>query len=393
MTALEASLVVLAAVVLAPSAYLLALSLAALVQRRTINQAASATAPGRFVVLIPAHNEEQLLPRLLASIGACDYPSELYETFVVADNCTDGTAEVARKSGATVFERHDTVRRGKGYALRWLFDRIEESGRGYDACVLLDADSEISRNFLQAVNARLSRGSVAVQAYYTVSSESETLAVGLRRIALALKHYARPLGRRLFGLSCGLYGTGMAFRRQVVRQVPWDSFTLAEDIEQFLKLIERGVVVDFAHEAVVQAYMPASFKAARQQNLRWEKGRLAIACRVGVPLAWRGLVRRSPVMFDAAVEQLIPPISLLFIGGLGVLVVTLLWGGTVSTAVSVSALGCLAGHVVFGLASAPVPLRTYRFLLGVPAYALWKLTVYLDALRSRNTAWVKTRRT
>src|SRR5919201_4724168 len=126
--------------------YLDVLSVAATLWRRAPHPSSPRH---RFAILVPAHNEEQLLPRLLQSINALDYPRALYDVHVVADNCTDRTAAVAAAAGATVHVRADDQRRGKGYALRWLLARLGRAGAAYDAYVILDADSVVSPNFLR----------------------------------------------------------------------------------------------------------------------------------------------------------------------------------------------------------------------------------------------------
>ena len=132
----------------------------------------------RFLVLIPAHNEEALLPATLDSLALLDYPRELYAVHVVADNCDDRTAEIARLKGAgatriEVHERHDPQLRGKGHALRWLLERLWAAGEPHDAVVILDADSVVTPNFLRAMAARLERGERVIQAYYAVLATIE----------------------------------------------------------------------------------------------------------------------------------------------------------------------------------------------------------------------------
>ena len=184
--------------------YLLVLTLSALAaRRRTLATDAPAERPDvRFAVLVPAHDEARSIRRLLESLAAVDYPYARCAVHVVADNCTDATAELARACAAaapdgwlTVHERHDPERKAKGYALAWLLDRLGERGAAYDAYVVLDADSVVSRNLLRAFAARLHAGSAAIQAYYGVLNPGESPLAALRGAALAAIHLARPLGR------------------------------------------------------------------------------------------------------------------------------------------------------------------------------------------------------
>jgi cellulose synthase/poly-beta-1,6-N-acetylglucosamine synthase-like glycosyltransferase len=347
----------------------------------------------RFAVLVPAHNEEAVLGRLLDSLAALDYPPELVRVCVVADNCTDGTAAVARAQGALVVERRDPERSGKGYALAWLLAELERMGQRFDAYVIVDADSVLSANFLHAMNRRLEAGARAVQAYYTVLPVRGTAAERLREAALALVHYLRPAGKAALGLSCGLKGNGMCFDRSVVERFGWPVAGLAEDVEMHLLLVAAGVRVAFAPEAVVWAEMPPTLGGARGQNLRWEAGRLTALRRQALPLLRRALVRRDLVALDAALEQLVPPLSVpVLLSGLGLVAGVLLRAPVVAgTAAAIVAL--LALHVLAGLALARAPGRAYRALAMAPLYMGWKAWIYGRALVGRvERRWVRTAR-
>src|SRR5581483_11646634 len=233
--------------------YLLALTGAALLPGRPCPP--DGPARRRFALLVPAHDEEASLGRLLTSTAALAYPADRYTVYVVADNCQDRTAEVARAGGARVEERFDQQEIGKGYALRWLLGRIRERGEAYDAYVVVDADTVVAPDLLRRFDAHFEAGSQVLQAYYTVLNVGESPLAALRYAALAAVHYLRPLGRRRLGLSCGLKGNGMAFAATVLEQVGWSWFTLAEDVELHLALVEAGYRVDFVPEATVLADM------------------------------------------------------------------------------------------------------------------------------------------
>jgi cellulose synthase/poly-beta-1,6-N-acetylglucosamine synthase-like glycosyltransferase len=211
----------------------------------------------RFLILVPAHNEERLLPSLLANLHQLDYPATLYAIHVVADNCSDQTAELARASGAFAHERVDDDRRGKGYALQWLMQRLWASAEPHDAVLILDADSIVSPNFLTVMDARLARGERAIQAYYAVRDPQSSWSASLRSVALAALHYLRPLGRMPLGGSAGLKGNGMVFAAEILRAYQW-SASLTEDIEYHMALILGGQRVAFAPDAIVWAEMPSS---------------------------------------------------------------------------------------------------------------------------------------
>lgn len=372
--------------------YLLTLTVAAFrAPRSTLQSRKPAT---RFAILIPAHNEALLLPDLLASIQAQRYPASLFDMHVVADNCSDATARIARDCGAIAHERSDEQRRGKGYALQWLLERVEAYG-AYDAYVILDADSIITPAFLAVMDARLTRGERAIQAYYAVRHPDRSWSVSLRYVALAALHYLRPLGRVALGGTAGLKGNGMAFAADLLRRRAWSS-ALTEDIEFHMGLILDGERVTFAPDAVVEAEMPETLAAAHSQNIRWERGRLQMA-RQYVPALLRAAVtQRRFAPLDAAAEHVIPPFSILSGISLALLGVAALSPQPGKKARIAAGLGLLAGQAVYVLSSlklAGAPRRVYAALLYAPLFVLWKLRLYARVLLGRDReGWTRTQR-
>ncbi|RRR77898.1 MAG: glycosyltransferase [Candidatus Viridilinea halotolerans] len=372
-------------------AYLLLLTLAALFAPRTTPLRHEAPTH-RFVLLVPAHNEERLLPQLLQNLQELDYPQALYRVHVVADNCEDRTAELGRAGGAVVHERSDTTLRGKGYALEWLLERIWASNEPHDAIVILDADSVVSSNFLRVMDARLARGERVIQGYYAVKQPEGAWSVGLRAVALILLHYLRPQGRMVLGGSTGLKGNGMVFAAEVVRQHRW-SASLTEDIEYHMELILAGERATFAPDAVVLAEMPDSLRAAQSQNERWERGRMEMIRRFVPRLLVAALRRRSFLLCDAAIEQIIPPFSVLA----GSSLLFALGAVFVPTRRIVGlATFTISGQIIYvfsGLLLARAPRSTYLALLFAPVFIIWKLWLYVRLLLGlKPRAWVRTSR-
>jgi len=372
-------------------AYLMMLTLAALSQRRRIAWASSSPAT-RFFVLIPAHNEEALLPELLSSLRAMDYPRSLYEVHVVADNCTDATAAVARRHGVHVHERQNETARGKGHALNWLQSRLAPKLEHGTAVLILDADSIPSPNLLQVMDAHLSGGESIVQAYYTVRGVENSWPAAMRALALSMVHYVRPLGRMALGGSCGLKGNGMVFASEMLGQGAW-SEALAEDAELHVRLLLNGRRVTFAPDAVVAAEMPSSLATSRSQNVRWERGRLEVARAYLRPLLSKAWQERRWLYADAAIELLIPPLSLM-----GIASAIPLLGGAILSApalawVSAATTVLLAVHIVSAPLIAQAPLRVLAAGLYAPIYAAWKLWLYVRVLAGKDRAgWTRTPR-
>jgi cellulose synthase/poly-beta-1,6-N-acetylglucosamine synthase-like glycosyltransferase len=381
--------------------YVALLTIAALTARR---RTATTSPPTdvRFAVLVPAHDEERSIRRVLESLASVEYPRDHVDVHVVADNCTDATASVARGIGAaapegwlTVHERRDPERKAKGYALSWLLDRLNRGQTDYDAYVVLDADSVVSRNLFSAFAARLRGGSPVVQAYYGVLNASDSALAALRGAALAAIHLVRPLGRAALGLSCGLKGNGMCFAASVIERYGWTTLGLAEDVEFHLALVADGLRVDFAPEATVLAEMPVTFDQARSQNARWERGRVAALRGAGPRLLRRALQGRSWVPLDALIEQLIPPISVPIAAAGAVALASLVLGGW-AWLIAGATLAAFALHLIAGLTLAGATWATYRGLAIAPLNVVWKAWLYAQALvavlTNQGAVWVRTAR-
>lgn len=380
-----------AAAVATIGAYLLFLSAVGLVARRSAPPAGPRVR--RFAILVPAHDEAGVIERLLRSLAAQRYPHDRHDVFVVADNCTDATADVARRAGAIVHERQDATLRSKGHALRWLLRQVRAHA-SYDAYVFFDADSEVAPDFLERMDDRLTMGSRVIQGHYRVLNADASDATALRAAALASLHYLRPIARSALGLSCGLKGNGMCFSAETLDdRHGWSAVGLAEDVELHLDLVRRGIRVDFAPEAEVRADMPSTLAGARSQNFRWEAGRLAALRRQVFPLLRMGLANRNAMAIDAAAEQLVPPLSLVLGVGAICACVGAVTGSGLVTGLALFGSGGTLLHVIAGLAATGAPARLYRALFGAPAYIAWKLVLYARAAVAPSVQpWVRTGR-
>ena len=385
----------LGGVLLCMVTYLLVLTLAAwLVPSRQASP--KGPARHRFLFLIPAHNEEQLLPKLLANLHRLDYPASHYAVHVVADNCTDRTAELARQGGAVAHERFDQLQIGKGYALQWLLTRVRAAGEPFDAAVIIDADSVVSANFLRVMDQQLQQGALVIQAYDGVLNPDRSWAVGLRAMAMAVLNYLRPLGRMPLGGSAGLKGNGMVFHRTILAQYAW-SASVTEDIEYHMTLLLHGIRVQFAPAAVVWAEMPETLANSHTQNVRWEQGRLEMVRRYTPRLLrhaffpGKGRPQISAwVLLDALMDLLIPPFAI--VAGVSLLFLALapLLGGTVGVAVAIYLLVGQLLYLLSGLLLTKAPGKVYLALLYTPIFIVWKIWLYLRVLlRFERQGWVR----
>ncbi|HEX8728228.1 MAG TPA: glycosyltransferase family 2 protein [Ktedonobacterales bacterium] len=378
-----------------PALYLAVVTVAALwASRRTSVAAPDAVWP-RLVVLIPAHNEEELIGRLLTSLARLTYPRDRYAVYVIADNCDDSTVAVAGAfEWAHTLTRVDAERRGKGYALAWALEWLHVHAVTYDACVMFDADSLVDSGCLTALAMAYLRGADAVQGQYVVLNAFETPATSLRWLALTLMNHVRQLGRSTLGASSTLTGNGMLFSAALLERRPWRAFGLTEDYQYYLDLVEHGETVRYAADALVKADMPTTFAQMRTQDVRWESNAEASAPVVALRLL-RAVARlRSAIPLEAVVELLTPPLSLL-IGGAGVaLAGALLLGWLPALLVAALVWSCALLYI----SSAPLlerpPARFYRHMAYAPIFLCWKLWVKLVAVRlpNRSREWVRTTR-
>jgi cellulose synthase/poly-beta-1,6-N-acetylglucosamine synthase-like glycosyltransferase len=377
------------------SGYLLLLLFAArdATRRPATAPAGHSEARLRFVVLIPAHDEQAGIQATLVSLASCHYPVDRRRTIVIADNCTDRTAHCVRRAGVEVWERDDQTKRGKGFALSWALQRLQTGGEDFDVVVILDADCLVSPNILSAMEAYVRRGADAVQVSNAVGNPDASHASALRFAAFALMNTVRPLGKQQLGLSCGLFGTGMAFTRELLRREPWNAAGLAEDGEYHMRLVQAGERAQFVPNAWVSSAMPTSFAGSSSQQARWEYGRLQIARRWSPKLVATGFAKRDIVRVHAGLECLIPPQSLIAVGSLGSTLAGLLLGSRRLVRLSVVTLVAQLGFVLAGLRLLRVPASVYRALLVAPALIAGKVVLYGRLLAGRSpTTWVRTKR-
>jgi cellulose synthase/poly-beta-1,6-N-acetylglucosamine synthase-like glycosyltransferase len=350
-----------------------------------------AEVPPSFDIVVPAHNEAAGIASTVKSLLALDWPADRRRVVVVADNCSDDTAQRARDAGAVVLERQSDTHKGKGYALQYAFDRLEG-----DAVVVVDADTKVTPNLLRAFAARLAKGANAAQAYYGVDNVGASWRTTLMAIAFAMFHRVRGRGRENLRLSCGLKGNGMCFSKALLQKVPHDAFSVVEDLEFGIRLGKASERVWYVDEGQVYGEMVAGEQGSRSQRVRWESGRQAmVRAHVG-PLLRAAWAQKSAVLFDLALDLLIPPLSYLGLGALllgaaGTALATI--GGTGAATGSAAALcvTALGLYVLRGWWLSGTGVRGLAMLAAAPLYVFWKV-----ALMRRQSAapreWVRTQR-
>lgn len=228
----------------------------------------------KFMAIIPAHNEEAVIGNLLESLKNQEYPKDLYDIYVIADNCTDNTAKIARDAGAIVYERFDSTNKTKGYALQWFLDQKIKENADYDAFFVFDSDNIVDKNFIKAMNKKLCQGEDVVQGYRDIKNPSDSWVTAGYAIFYWMMHRFYHLARYNLGLSPLLNGTGFMVRFDVIKPDGWDTETLTEDIEFSLKRIIKGKKLGWATDAIVYDEQPVGFRQSWIQRTRWSVGHI-----------------------------------------------------------------------------------------------------------------------
>lgn len=266
----------------------------------------------RFALVTAAHNEEAVIAPHVENLLRLDYPRDLYQVFIIADNCTDRTAAIARAAGATVLERRDDSRRGKGHALDWFFRWfLPGAGRRFDAVCLFDADNLVAPDFLIHMDAELRRGHRCVQAYIDSKNPLDSWVSCCYSIMFWTMNRLYQFARHRLGLSAYLGGTGMCIGVAELRRFGWSAHGLTEDLEFTVKLVRAGERVWWCHGARVYDEKPVTFAPTWRQRLRWLKGHWLLFAEHFLPLlgaAWR---QRSWQRLDVALHLLNPLVLVL----------------------------------------------------------------------------------
>lgn len=361
--------------------------------RRTAAPSLGTAARPSCAVLIPAHNEEIVLARTLQSVLAQLQPGD--RILVVADNCTDGTADIARRHNAQVVERTDPDRRGKGYALAFGRDHLKDDQP--EIVVVLDADCTLGPSALPRLVLEASQAERPVQANYTMTAPAES---GPNRqvaaFAFLVKNFVRPLGLWRLGRPCLLTGTGMAFPWQVFRDAPLAHGHIVEDMGLTVDLALAGWSPLFAPDAEVYGEFPVAEQAADSQRRRWEHGHLQIIVENLPRLLVAVLTSGRIGLLSLALDICVPPLSLLILAtgtiltGLGVWAilggmwgpVALLGGALLVAATTLLVVWWRYGHEILPATS----------VARIPLYAAHKIPMYLRYVVKPQKEWVRTAR-
>jgi cellulose synthase/poly-beta-1,6-N-acetylglucosamine synthase-like glycosyltransferase len=318
--------------------------------------------------------------------GELDYPKEMYDAFVIADNCTDNTAQVAIEAGATVWKRFNDQERGKGYAMEWAFNRLYSLQKKYDAVVVIDADNLVSLNYLRIMNQRLLQGDKIIQGYLDSKNPNDTWVTRSIHVGYVITNRFWQLAKHNLDLSCALGGTGMCIAVDMLRQFGWGANSLTEDLEFQVKALLNGFRVTWAHEAKVFDEKPLNMKQSMKQRQRWMQGHCTVAGRYLPRLLWQGIRQRNLALLDAALYCCNPYFVMLC--GFGLLYE--IFQGLPVLHNPLFLIGVVVEFIYFGipLLLEKIPPNIYGWLLYYPVFAFsWLPVAYSGFATQSNRDW------
>ena len=373
-----------------PLTYLLAITISSYFFRK---QSSRASAPIKMGVLIPAHNEASGIEKTVSSVLASNYPRSLLEVIIIADNCTDATAENARKAGAVAYEREDPENPGKGQALDWFLSSYRDAYSHLDGITLIDADVEIHPDCLLEIGQSLNRnGVMVVQGFNGVANARAGWRPALLDAAFNVFNHLRLAGLSTLAGTAVLKGLGMGFRTEILARYGWPAHSIVEDHEFTLILLKDGIHVHYNPDAVVRSEMVTRGNQATVQRSRWEGGRFSLAKEMTPVLLRLWLKRHESTYILSLFELLVPPLALM-----------VLWAllSTLATALMLPGLIWLPAlqwcilifYVASGQIQRKAPLATWLYLVTSPLYMAWKIPIYCKMLAGRGTSkWLRTSR-
>lgn len=343
----------------------------------------------RLAVLIPAHNEEEGLSGSLNSIFECNNPPTKDNVYVIADNCTDETAAIARNHDVSVLERTDDVNRGKGYALNYAFSYLLTNG-DHDGFIIIDADTFVDDNIFDEFRQLFANNGDAGQAIYRVRNPEASFRTRLMNIAFLAFNMLRPLGRDNAGLSVGILGNGFGLSRATISDIPYDSFSIVEDLEYHLRLIRAGKKVTLLRNTVVWSDMPVGAAEAKSQRERWEGGRFRMYRELIPQLLKDIFIRFKGAMIEPLFELLLLPLAYHVL----IILALLISGHTWIIAYALFSLVVITVHVFSAMLLGKATFEDYKALASAPFYIVWKVANFKGILKmaAKGAAWKRTGR-
>lgn len=262
----------------------------------------------KFLIMIPAHNEEKVIGQLIRNLQCIDYPKELYDIVVIADNCTDRTADIGRNLGTVVLEHISKPGelRGKPYAIRYALDTIYNYDKKYDAICIFDADNLVSLNYLIEMNNHLISGDKLIQCYLDVKNPTDNLISMSYANAYYYTNRSWQMAKERLGLGVALGGTGFCVSTDILKKIGWATTTLTEDLEFQMQCLLNDIPAHWCHYAKIYDEKPTRFVASLIQRLRWARGHWNVCFKYALKLFIKGIKKHSMINLDGFIYLMNP---------------------------------------------------------------------------------------
>jgi glycosyltransferase involved in cell wall biosynthesis len=344
-------------------------------------------------ILIPAHNEEGGISATLRSIAP---QLERHDRLVVvADNCTDGTRNIAEAEGAEVVSRTNLEKRGKGFALDFGLRHLRSNPP--EIVIVVDADCQVAPSTIDRLARVCADHRRPVQAQYLMQSPPNArLRIRIAEFAWVVKNLVRPMGLGKLGLPCQLMGSGMAFPWKSISNMDLADGHIVEDMKMGLDMARLGFPPIFCPEALVLSVFPTHEEGIKDQRTRWEHGHLGIILSEAPRMFFRGLKQMDFRLLALALDLCVPPLALLLMLVLAFWLITILFYA--ATGYPAPFVIMSSASVMFGLAvlaawaSHGRQIISFSSLLSASLYPLWKIPMYVQFVFSRQSKWVRSKR-
>jgi 1,2-diacylglycerol 3-beta-glucosyltransferase len=346
----------------------------------------------RLLFLVPAHNEELLIQSCLASLFRLDYPADRFEILVVADNCTDRTAQIVQEAGVRCLERSKPDLRGKPHALAWAISQI--SLRELESVVIVDADTTLRKDFARAVAQLAPLRHKAVQPYNDVANPEDNALTRMAAVLSAANHRFAYGLKNSAGLNVPL-SAGMCVGTHLLQRYGWPVFSIGEDLEFYAFLTERGTRIEAAPGARLFAQEARSLRQSASQRKRWTGGKLTVLIRYSRRLLMsRRIGPAQKLDVIAELSSVGPAVHLgIVLTAIAAVVLAQPLGAIWIAAAFAASLIRLVIYATLAIAADPQPLRTLLAFGYLPFYTVWRLGTAVAALGMvGNKPWVQTRR-
>ncbi len=346
-----------------------------------------------IAVLIPAHNEALGIASTLRSI--LPQLRKQDRVVVVADNCQDNTAEIARNLRVEAIERQDLSRRGKGYALDFGLKHLQANPP--EVLIIVDADCIVAPDALSKLASASVKYQRPIQALYLMKNQpNPSIKARISEFAWVVRNHVRPLGMHVLGMPCQLMGTGMAFLWQDIQRINLATGHIVEDMKLGLDFAYQLKPPLFLPEALVTSYFPTESKASETQRTRWEHGHLSVILAELPKLMARAVSSRNAHMLAMGLDLMVPPLALLALSCLLVSAISFAMYALQLHAWMLVLPLCLMGMLIISVGLAwwgfARHIISLKQLCYVPVYMFLKIPLYLRFLVRRQVEWVRSKR-